>query len=76
MYRKQKDLARDLINVFPVNEFAIRTYSTYVHAHPSSGEFGDETAALSIISDILYKGGATYTGEAIQETVALLKNEQ
>jgi len=36
----------------------------------------DEEEALSLIPSIRYVGGATYTGEAIGKTVALLQNEQ
>ena len=59
-----------------MNEFAIRSFATKIRSYPESGEFVDETEALSIIPTIPYLGGATYTGEAIKETVALLENEQ
>ena len=76
MHRKQKDLARDLIGVFPVNEFAIRTFATEVASYPKSGEFVSKREALDMIPDIKFDNGATFTGEAIEETVKLLKDER
>ena len=59
-----------------MNEFAIRTFSSRINAYPESGEFVDEAQALSIIPDIPYSRGTTFTGRAIKEAVELLQNEQ
>ena len=76
MHRKQKDLARDLVKVFPINEFAIRTFNNVIKSYPESGEFVSKTKALEIIPDIPFTMGSTYTGEAIKATVKLLENER
>ena len=76
VHRKEIDLARDLVNVFPVNGFAIRTFATKITPYPKSGEFVDKNTALSILPGIPFVGGATYTGKAIQEAIDLLENER
>ena len=70
-----KNLAIDLVNVFPINEYAIRSFSTEVTPYPPSGEFVDRAEARRNIESMLYENGGTQTGDAFEHTINLLENE-
>ena len=74
-HRQQVALARDLINVFPVNEFAIRTFSSRIYKFPSSGAWLDKTTALQTLNNIRYSSGGTSTNIALRHATDLLKYE-
>ena len=70
-----KNFAKDLIRLFPINEFAIRSFSTSVTSYPASGAFLNKDDALSNIDAMKYDNEGTYTGVAFEDTVKLLENE-
>ena len=71
-----KNFAKDLIQVFPINEFAIRSFSHAISSYPASGAFVDKRAARENIDAMRYDNSLTYTGEALEHTVKLLENER
>ena len=70
-----KNLAQDLVNVFPINEFAIRSFSSQITPYPASGEFVGESGARDAIESMAYDNGITYTGEALEQTISLLEDK-
>jgi len=74
-YREMKNLAMDLVNVFPINEFAIRSFSSEVTPYPASGAFLGKSAARAAIKSMTYDNQATYTGDALEHTISLLEDK-
>ena len=70
-----KNLAMDLVNVFPINEYAIRSFSSVVTPYPASGEFLGKSEARAAIKSMDYDNHATYTGKALEHTVSLLEDK-
>ena len=65
----------DLVNVFPINEYAIRSFSKEVTPYPASGEFVGKSEAQAAIESMAYDNDATYTGKALEHTVSLLEDK-
>ena len=78
IHRRELELARDLVNVFPASEFALLTFAepSSIVTYPRSGEFVDKATALSLIPGMRYTKGGTYTGWAIGRVVKMLENER
>ena len=72
--REMKNLAQDLVNVFPINEFAIRSFSSQITPYPASGEFVGESLARGAIKSMTYDDRQTMTGEALEHTFGLLQD--
>ena len=70
-----KNFAKDLIRLFPINEFAIRTFSDDVTPYPASGAFVGKEDALSNIDAMKYDNKGTLTGVAFEDTVELLEDK-
>jgi hypothetical protein len=75
-FAEVKKFAKDLVQVFPINEFAIRSFSHAISSYPASGAFVDKRAARENIDAMRYDNSLTYTGEALEHTVKLLENER
>ena len=71
-----KNFAKDLIQVFPINEFAIRSFSRDITSYPASGAFVGKKEARDNIDAMRYDNSLTYTGNALEHTVKLLENER
>ena len=69
-----KNMAMDLVNVFPINEFAIRSFSSEVTPYPASGAFVGKSEARAAIKSMSYDNLVTYTGEALEHTIGLLED--
>merc|ERR1719305_498540 len=71
-----KNFAKDLIQVFPINEFAIRSFSHAITSYPASGVFVGKKEARENIDAMRYDNSLTFTGKALEQTVELLENER
>ena len=61
--------------MFPINKFAIRTFSTKITPYPPSGEFVGKKQARQQIAGMRYDNQQTFLGEALEQTVKLLEKE-
>jgi len=47
-----KNFAMDLVDVFPINEFAIRSFSSVITPYPASGHFVGKEAATTNLQNM------------------------
>merc|ERR1712025_440333 len=73
-FREMKNMAQDLVNVFPINEFAIRSFSSVITPYPASGAFVGKSGARGAIESMTYDNRQTRTGEALEQTADLLED--
>ena len=78
VHSDEKNLAKELVRVFPVDEFAVVSFGTTTARYPTSGGFVDKDTALKMIPSIAHHVGLqkASTGKALKEAAKMFENER